>query len=130
MLRELVADSTRPAAVRVATLKALEALEDAQLGPVAKAALNDNDPRLRHEARRILLAGEDPRDAVKALTKTIESGPSLIERQGALALLAGINSAQADVVLSQKPAWSSRSKRPRSWSWTSCKRPANANRRR
>jgi quinoprotein glucose dehydrogenase len=64
--------------------------------------MSASDPRLRHEARRILLVGEDPREAVKTLTKLIETGPSVVERQGALALLARIDSAQADVVLSQK----------------------------
>ena len=99
VLRELVADVKRPPAVRVATLKALEALKDVQLEAVARTALEGDDPRLRHEARRIVLARENPRDAVEALAKIVDKGPSTIERQGALALLGGIASPLAETVL-------------------------------
>jgi quinoprotein glucose dehydrogenase len=101
VLRELVADRSRPSSVRVATLKALEALKDVQLTPVAEAALKDDDPRVRHEARRILLARAAPEDAVKALANLIDKAPSTFERQGALSVLAGMNAPQADEVLGQ-----------------------------
>jgi quinoprotein glucose dehydrogenase len=103
VLRELVADGKRPAATRVASLKALAALKDAQLDAVAASALADKDAdaRLRHEARRILLAKEDPEDAAKGLAKLLQENGSVVERQGALELLAGVNAPSADRVLEQ-----------------------------
>ncbi len=66
MLRTLVSDTRRPASVRVTTLRALEAIKDRELETVARKALTDADARLRHEARRILLAKADPQTAVRA----------------------------------------------------------------
>ncbi len=102
VLRELVADTRRPSAVRVATLRALESLRDAQLMAVARAVTEGDDPRLRAEGQRVVLgslAKTDAQDAVKKLEGLIEKAPSTIERQGALAVLAGVPSAQADVVI-------------------------------
>ncbi len=98
-LRQLVGDATRLSPVRVASLKALEALKDAQVEAVARAALKDEDARLRAEAQRVLFTRANPRDAVEALARLADKGPSLIERQGALATLAAINSPLADRVL-------------------------------
>jgi len=57
----MVADAKRPSALRVGSLRALESLKDDQLNAMAQAALDGKDPRLRHEARRILLAKRIPR---------------------------------------------------------------------
>jgi quinoprotein glucose dehydrogenase len=97
LLRELVADG-RPRAVRVGALKALESLKDAELGKVAEGAMHGDDPHVRHEARRILLAKAPPGDTVKALTSVVETGATF-ERQGALALLANLKQPEADQVL-------------------------------
>jgi quinoprotein glucose dehydrogenase len=102
VLRELVADAGRPSSVRVATLKALEALKDAQLQTIATAAAAGDDPRLRAEGQRIILgtlARTDAPGAIKKLEGLIEKAPSIIERQAALAVLAGVSSGQADVVI-------------------------------
>jgi quinoprotein glucose dehydrogenase len=102
VLRETVADAKRPSGVRVASLKALEALKDAELTPVAEAVLAGPDPRLRHEARRILVARNQPDDAVTLFVKVLDQGTSsTYERQGALAVLASINSPRADQALGQ-----------------------------
>ena len=97
-LRELVADKQRPAGERIDSLKALETLKDAQLEQTAKAALADADPRLRHQGRRILLLTATKADAVQTLAKVLDDG-AIVERQGALALLANLRTPAADDVL-------------------------------
>ena len=99
-LRALVADKTHPAGVRIASLQALEALKDAELDQTAKAALSDADPRLRHQGRRILLQKASKAEAVQTLGKVLSEGAT-VERQGALALLAKVQSTDADELLEQ-----------------------------
>ena len=99
MLRTLVSDKQRPASVRVATLKALETMRDKELEAVARGALTDADARLRHEARRILLAKAKPQAAVEELADLLQKAPSTHESQGALAILAGIKSPAADTAI-------------------------------
>jgi quinoprotein glucose dehydrogenase len=86
-LRELVNDKLRPAGVRIESLQALETLKDAALSDAAKTALDDADPRLRHQGRRILLASASKADAVASLAKVLDDG-AMVEKQGALDLLA------------------------------------------
>jgi quinoprotein glucose dehydrogenase len=99
LLRELFADAKRPPAVRVATLKALEAIKDSQLEAIAQAALAEPEPRLRHEARRILLASAKGDEAVKALASVLAQGPSVYEQQGALALLSAMKAPAASPII-------------------------------
>ena len=87
LLRETVADARQPPASRIAALKALESLKDGQLESMATKALEGDDGRLRHEARRVLFAKSDPKENVKTLMVVVEKGPSLAERQGAIRLL-------------------------------------------
>ncbi len=97
-LRQLVADKARPSGVRIESLQALESLKDGQLEQTAQTALADADARLRHQARRILLKKASQAEAVKTLATVLDGG-ALVERQGALALLAAIPSAEADELL-------------------------------
>lgn len=94
-LRELVADKERPISVRIDAIQALEVLKDAQLDTTAQAALADADPRMRHQGRRIVLLKATKDDAVKTLAKVLDDG-AIVERQGALALLAKLQTPAAD----------------------------------
>ncbi len=67
---------------------------------MAETALRDEDPRLRHEARRILLRAKKPKEAVVALVQVLDNGAGS-ERQGALALMAELKNPEADAVLRQ-----------------------------
>lgn len=98
-LRELAADASEPPQVRIETLQALETLKDPGLTDAARLALKDADGRLRHTARRILLAGASPDDFARQLADALQQG-SLAEQQGALELLARAKTAPADVVVS------------------------------
>jgi quinoprotein glucose dehydrogenase len=98
VLRALATDTTKSAAMRVETLKALAALKDSQLLQVAERALKDDDPRIRHEGRRIVLRTKEPHAAVAELRGVLEKG-AMVERQGALALLAEMKAPEADSVL-------------------------------
>jgi quinoprotein glucose dehydrogenase len=94
-----LADSSQEGEVRAAALEALAALKDANLRNVANAALGDQDATLRAAGRRIL-ARIDPKAALPLLETTVYNG-ELVERQGALAELAGIKSEEADAVVAQ-----------------------------
>jgi quinoprotein glucose dehydrogenase len=98
VLRLLVLDPKRPASVRIEAIKALETLKDDQLAATAKTALAGDEPRLRHQGRRILLQNTPATEAVPMLAKVIENG-AMVERQGALALLAQMNAPEADRLL-------------------------------
>lgn len=97
-LRELVTDKSRPAGVRIEALKALETLKDARLEETAKAALGDDDPRLRVQGRRIVLLKAPKAEAVQTLAKVLDKGAT-VERQGALALLGDLRAPEADALL-------------------------------
>jgi quinoprotein glucose dehydrogenase len=97
-LREMAADKKRRTGVRIASLQALETLKDVQLEQSAKGALGDDDPRLRHQGRRILLQKVSKVEAVQTLAKVLDEG-AVVERQGALGLLAKIQTAEADDLL-------------------------------
>jgi quinoprotein glucose dehydrogenase len=99
-LRNLVSDKSRPTGVRIDALQALESLKDAQLEQTAKVALNDGDPRLRHQGRRILLIKASKAEAVQTLASIMKDG-AIVERQGALALLAKLQTPEADAVIEQ-----------------------------
>lgn len=90
-LRDAVADRKRPSQARVDALLILEAFKDAQLDQTAKIALAENDPRLRHQARRIFIKKVKNAEVVPILAKALDEG-HIIEQQGALALLASVGS--------------------------------------
>ncbi len=97
-LRSFALDPVKPVAERIETLKALIALKDPGLNETAKAVANDADGRIRHHARRILLAKADTPKVVLELTDVLD-GATLAEKQGALEWLAELKNAEADSVI-------------------------------
>jgi quinoprotein glucose dehydrogenase len=81
----MAADSKRPPQGRVEALRGLAALKDARLPKAMELALNDADPRVRNEGRR-LLARARPEEALSSLEKALGAGQTA-ERQGAFAVL-------------------------------------------
>ncbi len=96
----LLADKTRPARVRVETLKALATLKDGHLDRAVELALADGDARLRTEGRR-LLARRDPRRAAGLLAAVLNNG-SVLDRQGAFSVLAGMTTPEAEALLARE----------------------------
>ncbi|HEX5269684.1 MAG TPA: PVC-type heme-binding CxxCH protein, partial [Gemmataceae bacterium] len=93
----LASDTKRPSGTRVAALQALAVFGDEHTGRAARMALDDADPRVRAEGRR-LLAKADPSAAVESLSRALESG-TLIEKQSALAVLGELTAPAADALL-------------------------------
>jgi quinoprotein glucose dehydrogenase len=98
-LFELVADTKRPAQVRVETLRALATLKDERLDKATELALADADPRLRTEGRRVL-AKTKPAEALEQLAKVLDKG-DVIEQQGAFAVLGEMKSPEAAALVSR-----------------------------
>jgi quinoprotein glucose dehydrogenase len=98
-LLETLADKKSPSGTRIETLRALEALKDERLEKGIKLALEDDDPRLRNEGRRAL-AKRQPAEAISSLEKALEKG-SLVEQQGAFAVLGDIKDRAAATLLSR-----------------------------
>jgi quinoprotein glucose dehydrogenase len=99
LLLETVADKTRDVRVRVETLRALDTLKDERLPRATELALQDGDPRLRAEGRRVL-ARAKPEEGLKALQAALAGG-ALVERQGALATLGELKGPAADAILAE-----------------------------
>ncbi len=97
VLFELVADAKQSPAARVEALRSLEALKDVQLEKATQLALADGDASVRTEGRR-LLAKAKPAEAIPVLAKAINEG-EIVDRQGAFAILADLQSPQADDLL-------------------------------
>ncbi|MSQ96167.1 MAG: c-type cytochrome [Gemmataceae bacterium] len=97
-LRAIAADPKQMAGARIASLQALETLKDSGLDGAASIALSDDDPRLRHQGRRIQLQKVSKAAAVRNLAEVLDKGAG-IERQGALALLTKVESDEADELL-------------------------------
>jgi quinoprotein glucose dehydrogenase len=93
----LVKDTTQPASSRVAGLKGLEALKDANLEKAINLALTDADPHLRAEGLR-LFTKVYPAWALPQLEKALAKG-AIIEQQQALVLLGTLKDPQADQIL-------------------------------
>jgi quinoprotein glucose dehydrogenase len=83
----------------VQALRALERLHAKQLNGSMTAALDDHEPAIRADGRRIL-AKLRPAEAIAPLTAALTNGET-IERQSALATLATMKNSQADALLSQ-----------------------------
>jgi quinoprotein glucose dehydrogenase len=98
-LFEMIADAKRPVAVRIDTLHALDTLKDERIEKAIQVALDDTQPTLRTEGRR-LLAKRKPAEAIASLEKALESGP-IVERQGAFAVLGELQDPAADTVLAR-----------------------------
>ncbi len=100
VLAETAGDAKRPAAARVEALRALGALEDSRLDASVKAALDDAEPLMRAEGRR-LLAQKDPAAALPLLEQAVEGG-AIAERQQAYAVLAGLKAPGVDELLAKQ----------------------------
>ena len=96
----LVSDAKALPTTGAEGLNALDALKDKRLAEAVAAAIGSNDPRLRNAGRAVLLKTK-PAEVVQQL-KEVLAKDDLIEKQGALALLAGIKSAEVDDLIA---AW-------------------------
>ncbi|WP_422652916.1 PVC-type heme-binding CxxCH protein [Alienimonas chondri] len=98
-MRVLAVDETQSVEVRVAAVKAVDALTDdaALAASVARSALQSDSPALRAAARTVLVK-RDPDSAVETLSDALETGAPL-ERQAAVTALAGLGSNEADAVI-------------------------------
>jgi quinoprotein glucose dehydrogenase len=97
VLVAMATDTSRPAAVRVQAMSAIEQLRDARVNAVVAAGLKDSEPAVRNEARRIL-AILHPAEAIGPLEAALADGTTA-EQQAALATLATIKSPQGDTIL-------------------------------
>jgi quinoprotein glucose dehydrogenase len=97
VLMDLVADAKQSPQVRIETLRALETLKDPNLVKATDLALNDKEPRVRDEGRR-LLAKAKPAEAVRELTTALERG-EMVERQGAFRTLGEMKTPAAEALL-------------------------------
>jgi quinoprotein glucose dehydrogenase len=100
VLFDLAADAKQPAPTRVEALQALATLKDGRLDKAIDAALDDAEPRLRAEARR-LLARSQPEKALPMLARVLEKG-EIVERQAALAVLADLKTPGADELIAKQ----------------------------
>jgi quinoprotein glucose dehydrogenase len=96
----LVSDKQRPAQVRIEAIKALESLKDDRLSQTMRLALDDGDARVRTEGRRLLVRLH-PAEALPALEKALKEG-TVIDQQGALAILGTLSGVGADKVLAER----------------------------
>lgn len=98
-LAALVVDAKRPAALRAEALPALAALSDPKLPQIVERGLADHEPAVRAAAQQVL-AKLDPSRAIGVLEKVLDRG-TVIERQSAFGVLAGMKQDAADVLLSR-----------------------------
>jgi quinoprotein glucose dehydrogenase len=96
-LLNLVTDAKALPATRIEAINALDSLNDKRLPEAVSAALASRNPRLRNAGRAVLLKSK-PAEVVQQL-KEVLAKDDIIEKQGALALLAGIKSAESDDLL-------------------------------
>ena len=83
--------------LRLESLRGLETLKAPQLDSVVDGLLADFDPKIRAEARRLIVKRQ-PEAAVPLLAKVLDSGAT-VERQQAIISLGEIASPSADAVL-------------------------------
>jgi quinoprotein glucose dehydrogenase len=98
VLVAMASDQHLAVTVRIETVVALEALQNRHLDQAIESALHDVDPRMRIEGCRVL-ARVQPAKAKTRLEAMLQNG-SLVERQGALGILAGMKGSEADTLLS------------------------------
>jgi quinoprotein glucose dehydrogenase len=99
LLSALIFDASRKSGPRAEAIRALDRLDDDGLGAAVRRALEDRDPSLRVEARR-LLARLEPGEAIPILESALEKG-GVAERRGALAALGDMPGPAADRALSR-----------------------------
>lgn len=95
----VLADTARPASVRVEALRALSSFKAARLNDAVKLALADKEESLRNEATKIQ-ARLKPSDAAGRLRDTLAGG-STGEKQAAFAALATMPGSAADDLIAQ-----------------------------
>jgi putative heme-binding domain-containing protein len=93
-LFDLLSDAKAAAGARVEALSALDTLKDKRTQEAANAAIASDSPKLRNAGRAVLMKSK-PKEVFVQL-KDVLSKDNTIEKQGALALLAGFKSAEAD----------------------------------
>ncbi len=99
VLLALSSDASRAPGPRAEAIRALDRLDDDGLAAAVRQALEDREPSLRVEARR-LLARLEPGQAIPILESVLKQG-DLAERRGALAALGDIQGPAADRALSR-----------------------------
>jgi quinoprotein glucose dehydrogenase len=100
VLLETAKDVKRPARTRAEALGALAALKDSHLETAVQSALDDAEPLVRSEGRRVL-AQTKPAEALPLLAKAVESG-EVVERQGAYAVLGELKTPGVDDLLAKQ----------------------------
>ena len=97
-VRQLAVSGDAAPKVRAAAINATDALADAELSAaVARRALTAKNAAVRAAGRAVLVR-RDPAGAVGSLSEALETGETL-ERQAAVAALAGLRSPEADAAL-------------------------------
>jgi quinoprotein glucose dehydrogenase len=99
VLFDLAADGKRPTATRIESLRALESLRDDRLEKAMRLALQDADPRVRTEGRR-LLSHVRAEEALTELGHALERA-SMSERQGAFAILGEMKGLRTEAELAK-----------------------------
>ena len=99
LMAGLVKDSKNPVAVRVEALAAVDALNDPATKELAVLSLASDEPKLR-AAGRTVSAKLDPASVLKELPALLDAKTSLVEKQGAFAILASAKASEdADKLL-------------------------------
>jgi quinoprotein glucose dehydrogenase len=98
----VVKDATQPVNLRIDALLALDALRDPAVGELVALSLASTEPKLR-AAGRAVKARTDPATVLKELPELLKDEKiSLLEKQGAFAILAGMRSSEpADQLLDE-----------------------------
>jgi len=96
-LFNLVMDAKLSATARIEGLNALEALKDKRLAEAVALAIASSDPRLRNAGRAILLKSK-PAEAI-AQVKEVLGKDDIVEKQGALLLLAEVKAPEVDDII-------------------------------
>jgi quinoprotein glucose dehydrogenase len=99
VLLALISDASRDPGPRAEAIRALDRLGDDALAAAVHRALDDRDPSLRVEARK-LLARLQPGQAIPILEAVLEQG-GVAESRGAIAALGDVPGPAADRVLSR-----------------------------
>jgi quinoprotein glucose dehydrogenase len=100
VLLETAKDGKRPARARADALAALMSLKDSHLDEAVKTALDDAEPLVRSEGRRVL-ARAKPAEALPLLAKAVASG-EIVERQSAYAALGDLKTPGVDDLLAKQ----------------------------
>lgn len=98
-LLTLVSDSKSPLGARLEAIRALDALRARQLPEALQVALASDQAKLR-TAARVVLVKSQPNEVLKQLEKVLGTADGdVVEKQGAMAILAGIKGSEADALI-------------------------------